>query len=198
VTTGTPTARRREPPDVRRTQILDGAERVFVRRGLDASMAEVAEVAGVAKGTVYLYFASKAELLAELRARYLERFATTVEAALATLDEPTTHAAVVQFAASLFDWSQDNYALHHVLFHEAGVSEEDAFVRGRVLMSGLVEQGVVSGELHTVDPDLTAQFLLDGLHGLLMVTMQPPNPDRRRFDRAVAELVPRILGVALS
>jgi AcrR family transcriptional regulator len=183
---------------VRRTQILDGAERVFVDRGIDAAMAEVAEVAGVAKGTVYLYFASKAELLAELRARYLERFAAAVGRALDGLGEPTTRAAVLQFAACLFDWSQENYALHHVLFHAAGVSEEDAFERGRTLMSELVRGGVESGELHTVDPDLTAQFLLDGLHGLLMATMHPPTPDRRRFDRAVAELVPRVLGVASS
>jgi AcrR family transcriptional regulator len=195
VTTGT-TGRRREPPDVRRSQILDGAERVFVDWGIDASMAEVAEVAGVAKGTVYLYFASKAELLAELRARYLERFASTVENALGRLDRPTTQAAVEQFAACLFDWSQENYALHHVLFHAAGVSEEDAFERGRALMNELVRGGVESGELRTIDPDLTAQFLLDGLHGLLMATMHPPEPDRPRYDAAVAELVPRVLGTA--
>ena len=194
----TVTPRRRESPDVRRTQILDGAERVFVERGLDAAMAEVAEVAGVAKGTVYLYFASKAELLADLRARYLERFASTVEARLRELDEPTTQAAVEQFAACLFDWSQENYALHHVLFHAAGVSEEDAFERGRALMNELVQRGIESGELQTIDADLTAQFLLDGLHGLLMATMHPPKPDRPRFDRAVAELVPRVLGTASS
>jgi AcrR family transcriptional regulator len=197
-TTPVTSGRRREPADVRRTQILDGAERVFVERGIDAAMAEVAEVAGVAKGTVYLYFASKADLLAALRARYLERFAAAVGRALDGLHEPTTRAAVLQFAACLFDWSQENYALHHVLFHAAGVSEEDAFERGRTLMSELVRGGVESGELHTVDPDLTAQFLLDGLHGLLMATMHPPTPDRRRFDRAVAELVPRALGVASS
>jgi AcrR family transcriptional regulator len=193
-----PGSRRREPPDVRRTQILDGAERVFVDRGLDASVAEVAKVAGVAKGTVYLYFASKAELLAELRARYIERFAATVEAALDDLAEPSARAEVQQFAASLFDWSQENHALHHVLFHEAGVSEEDAFVRGRALMRELVHRGVESGELHTADPDLTARFLLDGLHGILMATMLPPNPDRARYDRAVAEVIPRVLGSTLS
>ena len=42
-------------------------------------VADVAEAAAVAKGTVSLYFESKAELLAELlaglRARYFERFA---------------------------------------------------------------------------------------------------------------------------
>src|SRR5918999_5432501 len=67
---------RRQPPDVRRDQILDAAEQVLVRRGLAAAtMAEVAEAAAVAKGTVYLYFESKAELLAGLRARHFERFA---------------------------------------------------------------------------------------------------------------------------
>jgi AcrR family transcriptional regulator len=195
--TGTGT-RRREQPAVRRTQILDGAERAFVDRGIDASMAEVAEVAGVAKGTVYLYFASKAELLAELRSRYLERFVETVGRALGELAEPTAATAIGAFAACLFDWSQAHYALHHVLFHEAGVSEDDAFERGRALIAELVRHGVESGELHSVDPDLTAQFLFDGLHGILVATMQPPEPDRPRFDRAVAELVPRTLGVALS
>jgi AcrR family transcriptional regulator len=196
--TAATTTRRREPPDVRRTQILDGATRVFVERGIDASMAEVAEVSGVAKGTVYLYFASKAELLAELRDRYLERFAATVEQAVAELAEPTTQAAVETFAACLFDWSQEHYALHHVLFHQAGMSEEDAFERGRALMGDLVRSGVESGELHTVEPELTAQFLFDGMHGLLMATKHAPEPDRTRYDRAVAELIPRVLGTALS
>ena len=186
--------RRRESPDVRRTQILDGAARVFVEGGIDASMAEVAGVAGVAKGTVYLYFASKAELLADLRIRYLERFAATVSDALGRLGDETAQAAIQKFAACLFDWSQENYALHKVLFHAAGVSEEDAFERGRVLLGELVRRGVESGEFQTVDAELTAQFLLDGVHGLLMATMHPPHPDRRRYDRAVAELVPRVLG----
>ena len=52
---------RRQPPDVRREQILDAAQRVLLRRGpAAATMAEVADAASLAKGTVYLYFASKA------------------------------------------------------------------------------------------------------------------------------------------
>src|SRR5512132_2839109 len=71
---------RRQPADVRREQILDAAARVLVERGLAATtMAEVAEAASVAKGTVYLYFESKAELLAGLRARYFEGFAAMLD-----------------------------------------------------------------------------------------------------------------------
>ena len=72
---------RTQPADVRREQLLDAAEQVLVARGLrSTTVADVAAAAGVAKGTTYLYFASKDDLLAGLRARYLERFAAALDA----------------------------------------------------------------------------------------------------------------------
>ena len=69
------TSRRRELPEVRREQLLDAAATVFLDRGLaEATMADVAEAAGVAKGTVYLYFDSKSALLTALRARYTSQW----------------------------------------------------------------------------------------------------------------------------
>ncbi len=48
-------------------QILNGARRVFMQRGFDgASMNEIARVAEVSKGTLYVYFSSKAELFSTL------------------------------------------------------------------------------------------------------------------------------------
>jgi AcrR family transcriptional regulator len=54
----------------RRQEILNAAERLFLSRpeGL-ASMDELAEAAGVAKGTLYLYFPSKEEVLLALHER---------------------------------------------------------------------------------------------------------------------------------
>ena len=47
----------------KRAQILEGARAVFLKRGFDAaSMGEIAREAGVSKGTLYVYFASKEEL----------------------------------------------------------------------------------------------------------------------------------------
>ena len=46
-------------------QIIDGARTVFLAQGFDAaSMGEIARKAGVSKGTLYVYFASKEELFA--------------------------------------------------------------------------------------------------------------------------------------
>ena len=51
----------------KRRQILDGARRVFLDSGFDAaSMNEIARIAGVSKGTLYVYFASKEVLFEEL------------------------------------------------------------------------------------------------------------------------------------
>ena len=198
--TGTgPQARRprRQPADVRREQILDAAERVLVERGLGAAtMADVAEAAAVAKGTVYLYFESKTELLAGLRARYFERFA-------AMLGDPPdegrpragTAERVERLVAASYDFARANHALHHVLFHEAGFGEVDAFARARAVMADLVEAGRASGELSVADPALATDFLLHGLHGVLVGATHHPRLPRRRLVAGVTGLICQALGV---
>jgi AcrR family transcriptional regulator len=47
----------------KRRQIVEGARQVFMAQGFDAaSMGEIARVAGVSKGTLYVYFKSKEDL----------------------------------------------------------------------------------------------------------------------------------------
>ncbi|MCR5856727.1 TetR/AcrR family transcriptional regulator [Mesorhizobium sp. J428] len=47
----------------KRERILSAASELIVKNGLQCSMAEIAQVAGVATGTLYLYFASKEEMV---------------------------------------------------------------------------------------------------------------------------------------
>jgi TetR/AcrR family transcriptional repressor of nem operon len=188
---------RRQPPDVRREQILDAAERVLVERGLaTTTMADVAEAAAVAKGTVYLYFESKAELLAGLRARYFERFA----ALLGDPPDPAggagaTAVRVERLVAGSYDFALANHALHHVLFHEAGFGEADAFARVRLVIADLVEAGRASGEVEVDDPELATDFLLHGLHGMLAAATHHPGLPRRRLVTGVTALICQTLGV---
>jgi AcrR family transcriptional regulator len=67
----------------RRNEILDAAERLIAGHvdGLP-SMDQLAASAGVAKGTLYLYFPSKEEVLVALHERYLGDFFDRVHAAL--------------------------------------------------------------------------------------------------------------------
>ena len=64
--------------------ILDATERLLVRAPVRvANMAEVADEAGLAKGTVYLYFSSKDELLLALHERHVDDFFGALIALLA-------------------------------------------------------------------------------------------------------------------
>src|SRR5712664_2683066 len=52
--------------ETQRAKILDGARNIFARKGKAATMAEVAEAAGVSQGLAYRYFANKEEIFREL------------------------------------------------------------------------------------------------------------------------------------
>jgi AcrR family transcriptional regulator len=52
-----------EEDSAKRRQIIEGARQVFLAQGFDAaSMGEIARVAGVSKGTLYVYFDNKERL----------------------------------------------------------------------------------------------------------------------------------------
>jgi TetR/AcrR family transcriptional regulator, transcriptional repressor for nem operon len=189
---------RRQPPDVRREQILDAAGRVLVERGLAAAtMADVAEAASVAKGTVYLYFASKAELLAGLRARYFEEFAALLGGPPAAGGPGAGVAARIErLVAASYDFALANHRLHHVLFHEAGHGEPDIFTRARAALAELIDEGLAAGELEVADPHLATDFILQGLHGVLVAATHGPPAERQRLVAGVTELACRALGAA--
>ncbi len=71
-----PHARRERRKDARPGELLEAALELFVQKGFAATKAEeVAKLAGVSKGTLFLYFASKEELFkAVVRENIIGRF----------------------------------------------------------------------------------------------------------------------------
>jgi TetR/AcrR family fatty acid metabolism transcriptional regulator len=73
----------------KRNTILRAATRVFARHGyFNAQVADVAREAGVAAGTVYLYFRSKDDLLASIFEGVMREARTEAAAALEGLADP--------------------------------------------------------------------------------------------------------------
>lgn len=70
MTTGASSLAREQRKTARREAILQAAQDVFAEKGFDgATIADIARTAGVASGTVYLYYDSKIDLFAALNAR---------------------------------------------------------------------------------------------------------------------------------
>ncbi len=77
------------PPGPKRDAILRAAIDVFAERGyFNAQVADVARAAGVAAGTVYLYFKSKDDLLVSIFERSMREGLTGGRAAVANLQDP--------------------------------------------------------------------------------------------------------------
>src|SRR5687767_13202897 len=84
-----PTARPQAPAADKREAILRAATEVFAQHGyFQAQVADVARAAGVAAGTVYLYFRSKDDLLASIFERTMKEAIAEGRAALSRVTDP--------------------------------------------------------------------------------------------------------------
>lgn len=85
----------------RRRQLLDAAVRLFARLGYaDVKMADVAEAAGLGKGTVFLYFPTKEALFLALLEEELFAWFAALDAALAGEGGRWTGPRVARLVAS--------------------------------------------------------------------------------------------------
>lgn len=172
--------RTRESPDVRRASILEAAERVVLERGTGGvTMDAVAEGAGVAKGTVYLYFDSKDDLLEALRERFADVYLEPVWVALTPGGRGSRARRLAAAIEGLFRASAEGETLFHALFHEPDASEAALMDAGRDALVAFVADGVEAGEFTVPDVAVAAEFLLHALHGAVSAASHSIGPPRR-------------------
>ena len=186
--------RTREAPDVRREQILDAATQVFLARGIaEATMADVAGAAGIAKGTVYLYFDSKVALITALQTRYADTMAERAGALLAIGGRGSRLRRMDAFIEGFAALHEEQHELHHLLFRATGASEGPLFDRLRDSLKRFIEDGVAAGEFAVPDIVLTVDFLLQGLHGVEIAAHRGTGQPTERVVSVAQQLARKLL-----
>ncbi|OLP62028.1 transcriptional regulator [Xaviernesmea oryzae] len=158
---------RTKPADIRRDELMDAAEVLFLKKGFAAtSVSEIVEEADVAKGTFYLYFKTKDDVLAGLQTRFVETFCKAVDTAMAHehADWSERIAAWVEACVHAY---LDNVALHDLVFHQhtpanRAMKSDNAVV---TRLAALLTRGAEAGAWNLPEPRLTAVMLFDALHG---------------------------------
>lgn len=163
--------------------ILDAAFTLFLEKGyLDAKIIDIADAAGIGKGTVYEYFESKDAI-------FLELFQTRVAAGYECLsDLLAKEVSCEQKIKEYLDIELSNvsqYTFSKNFFTDL-VMKSEAFrnpdlIEGiRLLirknfsvLQGIVEEGIRKGEFRKTEPALAAVYLLGAINLYVSIDFSP-------------------------
>lgn len=163
--------------DARPEEIARAALQLFVERGYSATkMEDIAAAAGVTKGTPYLYYENKAEILkAVVRTGLLEQVLET-ESLLA---DPAASAADLLRTMTYKWWHSVNDAqsggLLKLMIAEASnfpdlaqFYYDEVILRSRQMVQALLERGIASGEFR---PDLELEPTIHTITAPIIMAM---------------------------
>ena len=167
-------ARRVKEAEVRREELLSVATDLFIDRGYErTSIERITTQAGVAKGTFYLYFESKQDLLAQIVEAYGDELLNQLEVELAREEGDAVamlrrfFAFSAQFEASRGEMTLEiGRALYRVenLALRVGILDS-AFTHSLPILTYVVQRGMDQGVFAVSDAAATASILLVLRHG---------------------------------
>jgi TetR/AcrR family fatty acid metabolism transcriptional regulator len=183
----------------KRQRILDAAVRVFAKKGFYATrVSEVAKAAGVADGTIYLYFKSKEELLVSLFEDRVERLLAFLQTELpATAGASAKLRRIIELQLGLLEGERDLAEVVTVILRQSTkLMKEYAAPKFTAYLDAIarvVAEGQASGELRSdVSPHLAARAIFGALDGITM-TWAHGKADRGGLVRASGQLAEIVL-----
>ena len=157
----------RRCPEDRPHQIIKAALEVFGECGLaNARLQDIAERAGVSKGTIYLYFPNKEELFREM---IRQTAVAAIERAEQANVPGTPSAQLVAFMRGYWAFVRSPvfitiYRLVLAELHQfpdlARFYAQEVVARGQRLLSEIIRRGVDAGEFREIDPMVAARMLV--------------------------------------
>jgi AcrR family transcriptional regulator len=167
---------RKAASEQRRGAILRAARAVFARQGYaDTIVEDIATQAGIAKGTLYLYFPSKEQIyLAALleQARQLDADSRAAMAAAATWQDKLR--AYLQVRMNYFEMHQDFLRIYMTEFRGMCMQDKpltaeftELLQQGEAQLAQMLAAAIARGEVRPVDPELAAATVTDMTRGLM-------------------------------
>ncbi|NKL32449.1 TetR family transcriptional regulator [Rhizobium leguminosarum bv. viciae] len=161
---------RTKPPEERRDELMTAAERLFLEKGLEqTTIEEITTGAGVAKGTFYLHFSSKADVLQALRARFVQCVLDGIIAAVEGQRQDDWRGKLTAWSTACATGCLDAAGLHHLAFVAAPPATKEGLSRNILInhLTELLAAGAGENAWSVIDPGFTAVFLFNALHGVV-------------------------------
>ncbi|HEY7946827.1 MAG TPA: TetR/AcrR family transcriptional regulator [Acidimicrobiales bacterium] len=190
--------------DFRRDQIIDVARRLFGERGsTEVSMDEIASEAGVARSTIYVYFANRDELIRACLKRMYDQLVETISDRWDLVETPIDKLQLL--IVGIFEQVDSSPAFIRLALATyetfapggAAVGSELAMIGLDVVgrLRELFEEGVACGAFRSIDADRAVTLIGQQIYGAMSVRAADPLP--RPGHEAAAEICDFVLrGIA--
>jgi TetR/AcrR family fatty acid metabolism transcriptional regulator len=149
-------------------QIIDAAVRVFARKGYyNSRVSDIAREAGIASGTIYLYFRTKDEILVTLFREKMAHFVGSARKVISDLPDPVSK--LRRLIVLHFEILTENPDLAEVV--QVELRQGQKFFRGAcsaeissyfALISAVIDEGVAQGQFRPALPVAVATKALFG------------------------------------
>jgi TetR/AcrR family transcriptional regulator, fatty acid metabolism regulator protein len=149
-------------------QIIDAAIRVFARTGFyNSRVSDIAREAGIASGTIYLYFKTKDEILVTLFREKMAEWVAQVRRQIASEPDAVAkirrlvalHFSVLETDPDLAEVVQVELRQGHKFFRGASAHEISAYFE---LIGSILREGIASGQFLKELPVKMATKMLFG------------------------------------
>ncbi len=178
----------------KRERILRAAVKVFARKGFFASrVSEIAKAAGVADGTIYLYFKNKDDVLTSLFEDRMSRLLDVLRTEMSRMPDATSRVRrMIELQLGLLEGQRDlaevvtvNLRQSTRLLKQYGARR---FTEYLDLMSGVIADGQRNGEVRAdVSPRVAARMIFGALDGIAL-TWALGNAEPSGLSRAAAQV----------
>ncbi|HEX8412198.1 MAG TPA: helix-turn-helix domain-containing protein [Thermoanaerobaculia bacterium] len=161
--------------------IRDAAMRVVARKGYDhVTVQDIADEAGIAKGTVYLYFKSREDILQKTMSVSFEDFHARIAAAIAGGGAfPEVVERVVRTQLEYFDERKEFFRLYVAMAEPLGerrLKKHAAYRTHIAQLAAMVENGARNGEVRDEPADRVAIAVASTIRDLALQRLAEKNP----------------------
>jgi AcrR family transcriptional regulator len=193
---------RTKPPEERRNELMNAAQQLFLRQGVASTTIEqITSNADVAKGTFYLYFSSKDDVLAALGDRYGQERLAQVQAAVAQKPADDWKGKLAEWASASASGYLDSVRLHDILFYGLRPPTREGLVENVSIdfLCDLLQAGSYTHAWSIEDPRFVAVFLFSALHGVVDdAHIKEKRVNRARLVHRLQQLCFRAVGLPVD
>jgi len=170
--------------EFRETEIIDAARRVIVREGFrNTSMEKIAEEASISKGTLYLYFKSKEDLVRQATERGHSQMARAIERLTREAIDPDQ--AIATYVRAMLQFCDANEILFRAMdaHPDSAGDTTSTSVSRRInhyvaILEGIIDDRIRAGTYRKVSSRRVARMIVEAVRGVVIERLRERGRDK--------------------